>query len=141
MKFEIKHKFSGSVLFSIETDNFRLAVEAAVNGGVDLRGADLRGADLYGADLRGAKIRDDITVSQQPIQIAGLTWDVVVWDNHMQIGCEFHTHADWAAFTDTQIVNLDGRSALKFWNTHKTTLLALCSAHAATAKKIEPEAA
>lgn len=49
MKFEIKHRFSGSVLFSLECGSLKLCVEAAVKGGADLRGANLRGADLGGA--------------------------------------------------------------------------------------------
>ena len=61
MLFEIKHRFSGSVLFSLETESLKLCVEAAVKDGAnlygaDLRGADLRGANLYGADLRGADL-------------------------------------------------------------------------------------
>jgi hypothetical protein len=66
MKFEIKSRWNASVLFSLETENMKLCVEAAVKsranlrdanlGGANLRGADLRGADLRGADLRGAKL-------------------------------------------------------------------------------------
>ena len=54
MLFEIKHRFSGSVLFSLETESLKLCVEAAVKGGANLDGAYLRGAYLDGADLRGA---------------------------------------------------------------------------------------
>ncbi len=54
MKFEIKHRWSGSVLFECEALSLRLAVEAAVEKGADLEGADLEGADLKGADLKGA---------------------------------------------------------------------------------------
>ena len=56
MKFEIKSRFSGAVLFSLETDSLKLCVEAAVKSGANLSGADLRGAHLYGADLRGAHL-------------------------------------------------------------------------------------
>jgi hypothetical protein len=56
--FEIKHRFSWRVIFSIEVGSLRLAVEAAVKRGADLRGADLHGADLYGANLYGANLRD-----------------------------------------------------------------------------------
>jgi len=61
MKFDIKSRFSGSVLFSLETESLKLCVEAAVKSGAylygaDLRGADLRGAYLYGADLRSADL-------------------------------------------------------------------------------------
>jgi len=58
---EIKH--NGSVLFKADVGSIKLAIEAAIKGGANLRGAslcgaDLRGADLYGADLYGADLRD-----------------------------------------------------------------------------------
>ena len=61
MKFEIKSRWNGSVLFSLETDSLKLCVEAAVEAktylnGADLRGADLRGAYLIGAYLSGADL-------------------------------------------------------------------------------------
>ena len=57
MKFEIKNRFTGAVLFALETESLKLTVEAAVKSGADLRGAYLRGADLGGADLCGADLR------------------------------------------------------------------------------------
>ena len=56
MKFEIKHRFTKSVLFSLETDSFKLCVEAAVKSGANLSGANLYCADLSGADLSGADL-------------------------------------------------------------------------------------
>ena len=57
MKFEIRDRYSGSVLFALETESFKMCVEAAIQGGANLLGANLRGADLRGADLRGANLR------------------------------------------------------------------------------------
>ena len=57
MLFEIKHRLSGSVLFSLETESLKLCVEAAVKDGAYLRGAYLRGAYLRGANLDGANLR------------------------------------------------------------------------------------
>ena len=57
MLFEIKHRLSGSVLFSLETESLKLCVEAAVKDGAYLGGADLDGANLDGAYLRGAYLR------------------------------------------------------------------------------------
>ena len=56
MKFEIKSHWSGAVLFSLETDSFKLCLEAAVKSGADLSRADLSGANLSGADLSGANL-------------------------------------------------------------------------------------
>ena len=51
MRYEIKHRISGNILFSVETGSLKLAAEAAVKSGANLGGANLRGADLRGADL------------------------------------------------------------------------------------------
>ena len=56
MKFEIKHRFTGSVLFSLETESFKLCAEAAVKSEANLSGANLSGANLYGANLYGADL-------------------------------------------------------------------------------------
>ncbi len=66
MLFEIKHRFTGSVLFSLECGSLKLCVEAAIKSranlsdanliGADLSDADLIGADLIGADLIGADL-------------------------------------------------------------------------------------
>ena len=57
MLFEIKHRYSGKMLFSIETTSMKLAVEAAVKAKVSLQSADLRSANLRYADLRYADLR------------------------------------------------------------------------------------
>ena len=51
---EIKHRFTGVVLFSLECDSIKLCVRAAIEAKTDLSGADLRGAYLSGAYLSGA---------------------------------------------------------------------------------------
>ena len=48
MMFEIKHRYSNEVLFSIEIGTLRLAVEAAIKSGANLYGANLSRANLYG---------------------------------------------------------------------------------------------
>ena len=66
MKFEIKHRYTGAVLYSAEIDcdpdappswKLRLVVLKAVKAKTNLEGAGLRKADLYGANLSGANLR------------------------------------------------------------------------------------
>jgi hypothetical protein len=57
MRFEIKNKFSGSVIFSLETESLKLAMVVAVKQKINLSRADLSGADLSGINLSGAKIK------------------------------------------------------------------------------------
>ena len=56
MKFEIKNRFNGSIIFSIETTSFSLCVEAAIKNSADLSYSDLRYSDLRSADLRSANL-------------------------------------------------------------------------------------
>jgi hypothetical protein len=77
--------------------------------------------------LARAKWRNGITITRAPIQIYGLRWPVTILDEHMEIGCELHTFAEWAAFDDKRIVAMDGKEALKFWRAHKDALLAICA--------------
>src|SRR6185312_12344312 len=56
MKFEVKSRWGGAVLFAMETDSWKLAVEAAVNSRANLSGANLSGANIFGANLSGANL-------------------------------------------------------------------------------------
>ena len=140
--FEKKIVLTGAVLRGADLTG--AVLRGAVLRSADLTGADLTGADLTGADLtgavltgadlksavlRGAVLRSadgsKITVQRAPLQITGLYWPVTIWDAHMQIGCEFHSLAEWEAFDDRRIIQMDGRDAAKFWMAHKDALLTL----------------
>ena len=65
MLYEIKHRITGEILFSVEIEDAEgqstglgLAIKAAIKEGADLRGADLRGAALSMTDMRGADLRE-----------------------------------------------------------------------------------
>ncbi len=55
--FEIKSWLNGKVLFSVETESFKMAVELAIKANANLRYADLSSADLSYADLSYADLR------------------------------------------------------------------------------------
>lgn len=95
--------------------------------GVDFSSANLTGVKLEGADFWDTKWTNGITISRCPIQVFGLAYPITILDHHMQIGCEMHTLAAWAAFNNRRILAMDGAAAAKFWNRHKTALLALAA--------------
>ena len=70
MKFEIKNRWNGEIIFSLETESLKLCVEAAVKSR-----ADLSGAYLYGADLTGAK-NAELPQAQTSITPEG---SLIVW--------------------------------------------------------------
>jgi hypothetical protein len=102
--------------------------------GADLRGANLRyadlcGANLCGADLRGANLCGE-KLKSSPVFIYGLKWFVTVTNEFLTIGCQRHTHAEWEAFSDEQISDMD-EGALNFWQMWKPSLLSVCAVQAA----------
>ena len=132
MKFEIKNRWNGKVIFSLETESLKLCIEAAIKSEANLREADLRGADLYGADLREAYLRgvdiDGETVKLTPLTVSNLIYHCLITDNYMRLGCKRFTHTEWENFNDEQILKMDD-DALPFWKTWKEPLLAMCAAH------------
>ena len=150
--FEIKSRFTGSVLFSLETENFKLCVEAAVKAranlaranlagaylaGANLARAYLAGADLAGADLARAKLQDGIIINHPPIFVGNLTWPVLIFERHMRIGCQFHTHQEWADFSDEDWIGMGGKPALVLKREFRDALLAMCAVQAA--KSTQPK--
>ena len=145
--FQIKAKLTGNVVFEFKCKSLKICVEKSVSTGADLRGADLTGADLTGADLRGADLRgadlrgaylrgaylrgaygERIKITEIPLQILGLQWDILIFDSHLKIGCEFHTISEWSTFDDNKINDMDHR-ALEFWKASKDFILSFCKSN------------
>ena len=144
----IKHRWTGVVLYEHEVTDERMAAGLAMRDALEcaaasrayLSGAYLSRAYLSGAYLSGAKWRDAIAINRAPLMLAGLTWDVYILDQHMQIGCELHAIAEWREFDDARITQMDGRDALRFWRAHKATLLALAESDGRGVVAVEPQA-
>ncbi|OUI91375.1 hypothetical protein HK17_11775 [Acetobacter indonesiensis] len=122
-------------------------LRGAYLGGANLRGATLGGANLGGANLRGAylentKFSDDVIANRAPLFLTGLDYDVLILDQHMKIGCELHSIANWRNFDNDRISKMDGLRARKFWKAHKESLLAICESDERgvleQAKEVEP---
>lgn len=146
---EIKHKHSGSVLFGVEVNSIKAALEIAVEQGADLRGAGLRGADLSGAglsgaglsgaDLSGAEYGDGVPISIEPIQILGIHWPVYIFDHHIKIGCELHSIDEWDNYSDEEISTMDD-FALEFWRDWKDCIIDMARKHEPVDEKQEVKA-
>ena len=108
--------------------------------GAYLAGANLAGAYLAGADLAGAKISDSITITRAPLQILGLPYPILIFDQHMKIGCELHLIAEWTAFDNERISRMDGTRARRFWDRHKAAILALAASDGRGVEATEVEA-
>jgi uncharacterized protein YjbI with pentapeptide repeats len=135
--FKIKARISGNILFELNCNSFKICLEKAVSTGAYLRGAylgdaDLRGAYLRGAYLGGAYLGDadgeKIKIKKIPLQILGLHWDIIIFDSHMKIGCEFHSIKKWNTYSDNRISEMNGY-ALEFWKKSKEFIMAFCEAN------------
>lgn len=92
--------------------------------GANLAGASLFKTNLYKATLEGTNLKnsilwdtlgncDEIRTIQTNYYIVNITKDIV------QIGCKAFTWKEWLAFTDKDILDLDGQKALEFWSKYK----------------------
>ena len=127
MKFEIKNRFSGDVQFTAEIDADEITSES-VKIGLAVRCALKAGADIWGVSLGGVE-GEKIEIQEIPIQILTEEYSVIIFDSHMQIGCEFHSLADWWGFDNKRIAEMDGIRAAHFWKTWKAPLKAICEAN------------
>ena len=116
----------------VEASLSRASLVATNLARANLDRANWVSANFTGANFVGAKWRDEITLTRAPLQICNIPngWTVTILDEHMQIGCELHSHKDWVAFDDRRILEMDGRRALEFWRANKDWLIAACSEHA-----------
>ena len=149
---QIKSRYDGSVLFECEADSIKECLVESVSkksylrganlsdanfSGADLRDANLSGANLSGAYLRdadlsdanlsGADLRGEI-LTKAPISIINLTWDILITEGYMTIGCQRHTHAEWEAFDDEAVAKMESRVS-EFWKANREWLLSACKAH------------
>ncbi len=116
MKFEIKHRFTGAVLFSLECERFKICIEAAVKAGANLAGADLARANLAGANLAGANLAGaDLAGAYLAAQLghpngwtAWTYFDTKLNEQRVQVGCQNKTLAEgreyWAGKDDRREV-------------------------------------
>ena len=125
MNFEIKSRFTSAVMFSCELSAEVAGMEYRFQLGFAVKKAVEAGANLSGANLSGAIWRDGITISRAPLYISGLAYPVYILDQHMQIGCELHTLAEWAVFDCERIARMDGVASRRFWKAHGPALLAI----------------
>ena len=128
MLYEIKHRITGEILFSVEIEDAEgqstglgLAIKAAIKEGADLRGADLRGAalsmtDMRGADLREADLRgDNLNVLQTSM------WTAYIQPDYIRIGRQCHSADDWFGFSD-EVIDAMSPNALAWWKRWKPTI-------------------
>ena len=49
----------------------------------------------------------------------GFRYCITITDKHIKIGCQQHLKSEWLYFTNREILDMDGRVALEFWNIFK----------------------
>ena len=72
------------------------------------------------AEVSGnAKVWGDAEVSKKCICIDfAVNWVITITDNHIKIGCQQHLIAEWHAFSDNEIAEMDS-NALVWWKKWK----------------------
>ena len=113
---KIFNRFTGDLILEIEGANLRGANLIDAN----LKGANLRDANLMCANLIGANLRH-CSGDREYIRSIFISeaYPITYTSEVMQIGCERHQLEDWWGFDDNRILQMDAKTALKFWREHK----------------------
>ena len=101
MKIEIKNRLNGKIILCGDYEGIRDCLEKN------------RDANLTDANLRDEKL------DKKPMQIIGLRYFILITKEQIKIGCENHKVADWKEFNNKRIIEMDGKEALVWWETHK----------------------
>jgi len=119
----VRANLDSANLDSANLDSANLVRANLVRANLD--SANLYSANLDSANLNGAKY-GDFTIKKLPIQISNIGYYVLIFETHMKIGCELHTHDEWKNFTNREIAEMDGKKALAFWKQYKSLLVGFC---------------
>ena len=118
---QIKNVLTGEVLHdSGNADLSNADLSNADLSNANLRYAALSNADLSNADLLGEKLKSN------PVFVYGLTWFITVTNEFLTIGCQRHSHSDWAGFDDARIGSMHS-GAIAFWRKWKPSLMLMCA--------------
>ena len=120
MKFEIKNRWDGSIIYQDEAESFRALVFAAVKSRADLSRANLYGADLSRANLSGA----DLSGADNIICVHWHGFSFYIQKEKTKIGCEYRTNDEWLDMSIDMAVSL-GIKAENFDRYRKTLKLGI----------------
>ena len=73
-------------------------------------------AKVYGY----AQVYKNVKVTKTVITFGNaFNYFITITDDHIRIGCQQHLKAEWKNFSDREILEMDGKEALKFWRVFK----------------------
>ena len=137
-------KISDDALVTGQTNVFQNAMiydEAIVDGISSVYG----NAQVFGKVqiLGHSKVHDDAWVygdfiidgyanitcktTQRPIVLTGFTYDVTIMDEHISIDCQTKTFDEWRKVTREEVIVMNGKEGLRFFNHTADTLEFLVS--------------
>jgi len=94
----------------------------------DLRSANLRYSDLRSADLRYSDLRYACSGNNKEVKTLQLgKYYTCIWRDQISVGCQTHSSNEWAAFTDRDILEMDGKDGLAWWKQWKEFIFAVAA--------------
>ena len=104
--------------------------------GAKLNGANLTRANLFSANLDFANLNGASGNLNNLKSVFCDTYPVTYTAEVMQIGCQCHKLEDWWSFDDARIIEMEGKTALKWWRTWKPILQQIIATSPANANQI-----
>jgi hypothetical protein len=107
---EIKRWDNGKVIYSGDFADIKECLEDGVKNGINFFRAELNYAELNNAKLNNAEL-PELSVSI----CSGEQYWLFINPNVVQAGCQSHSPKEWREMLKKQIVEMDGKRALKYY--------------------------
>ena len=76
-----------------------------------------------------AQVSGDARVSITPITITGMYYQIDIDDKMVRVGCQQHNADNWAKFSLSEIMAMDGKSATDFYPTLLSIIKSIAKPH------------
>ena len=94
------------------TGNAKVRGDAQVSGDAKVYG----NAKVYST----AYVSGNAKATKEVITFGNIfDYDITITDNHIKIGCQQYLKSRWLEFTNKEILEMEGKRALKFWGLFK----------------------
>lgn len=69
------------------------------------------------------------TTSIPPMRILGMDYNILIGDDFMMIGCIEHSIDQWRTISDREVMQMDSKDGVIFWQKYRDHLLTACDLH------------
>ena len=107
------------LIFELECNSWEELLKGALKAKVSFRYANFSYANFSYANFSYANFSSAVSNMGNHHSMQLESYAIFYTNSLLVIGCEHHSIKEWEKFTDKEILEMDGKKALKFWRKWK----------------------